>query len=303
MRGGRMGLIDKHARSEEDAMYEKIKPFEPLFDTPVGDKPQAAMRVIQHSRAIIEKRLDGGKLDYPYILVVDEFSAIMRQMKTQEKWGEVAEELAALLEIYNEEGRKHKCYAICIGQTSNASRTGGTEVRDTFNTRIVHGMRAKQAQMLGLTEQKKDVQNLENGQAFIDMEGREDPFFVQVPWLSDEMIQRMGGRLVAAVERRNSRDLSPKNEEFRAGSRAVQTDSLNVPNENKERVMNEPENYPAPLNEKAQRVLDLRKIGKGKAYIIEEIWDAKKGGSDKYKIAESEYEAIIELLTQLDYIK
>jgi hypothetical protein len=187
--GGRLALIDKHARSEEDSLYAKLRPLQGCFTCPVGDAPASALEVVRFVRSVFDARLAGAPLSYPLLLVVDEFSAIMRQGGTDGPWATVAETLAALLEDLNFEGRKHQCYAICIGQAANASRSGGTEVRDTFNTRIVHAMREKQAQMLSLTEQKQQIARLAAGQVYIDIEGPEEPFFAQIPYLTESDLQ------------------------------------------------------------------------------------------------------------------
>src|SRR5256885_13132291 len=50
-------------------------------------------------------------------------------------------------------------------------------------------MRVKQAQMLSLNEYSKDIRALDQGQVIVDMEGRDEPFFVQVPYVSDEDIR------------------------------------------------------------------------------------------------------------------
>lgn len=194
--GARLAVIDKHAKSEEDSMLQKIEPFRSFFDCHPGEDPESSLQVVRHVKRVFEARLDGAPCDYPLLLVVDEFSAIMAQAsKDESRWQECAKELAALIEELNFEGRKHKVYAICIGQATNATRTGGTEIRDLFNTRIVHGMRTKQAQMLSLNEYAKDIRSLDLGQVIVDMEGRDEPFFAQVPYLSDKDIKAIAGRI------------------------------------------------------------------------------------------------------------
>lgn len=47
-------------------------------------------------------------------------------------------------------------------------------------------------------------------------------------------------------------------------------------------------------NERAERVLELKAKGWGKAKTILEVWGIAKGGSQKYKDAEAEYHRIVE---------
>ena len=49
--------------------------------------------------------------------------------------------------------------------------------------------------------------------------------------------------------------------------------------------------------ERADRIMQLKAQGWGKAKIILEIWGVTKGGSPKYKAAEAEYKRLIEEAT------
>jgi len=49
-------------------------------------------------------------------------------------------------------------------------------------------------------------------------------------------------------------------------------------------------------NDKAERALQLKAKGWGKAKIILEVWGVSKGGSQKYKDAEAEYKRLVEEL-------
>jgi hypothetical protein len=46
-------------------------------------------------------------------------------------------------------------------------------------------------------------------------------------------------------------------------------------------------------SERAERALQLKALGWGKAKIILEIWGVTKGGSPKYKAAEAEYKRLV----------
>lgn len=280
LQGGRIALIDKHAKSEEDSMYQKIKSFSSLFDCPVGDNPQSAMRAINHVRKVLDARLDGEACAYALLLIVDEFSAIIRQKGTEEKWAKTAESLAALIEDLNYEGRKHKVFALCIGQAANATKSGGTEIRDTFNTRIVHRMRDKQAVILSLTDHKEAISNLRTGQAIFDIEDHDEPFMLHIPFVSDSDIaaiaRQLGCEPVSIVD----------------GSRE-RTDSIGSELRTTENLENELDELVEPLEPRAKQVLELRKKGKNKREIISELWHANKGGGAKYKLASEEYERII----------
>jgi membrane-bound lytic murein transglycosylase B len=56
----------------------------------------------------------------------------------------------------------------------------------------------------------------------------------------------------------------------------------------------EPNDAQNDLAERAERIMQLKAKGWGKAKIILEIWGVSKGGSPKYKSAEAEYECLIQ---------
>jgi len=296
--GYRVALVDRHARSDEST-HARLKDFSGAYDTPVGDSPAAAARVVRHVKQVFEDRRQRGlPVSYRLVLVVDEFSATMRAIKDNTSdWQPVAVELAGLLEDLGYEGRKFGVHVICIGQATNASRSGGTEIRDLFHTRIVHGMRARQAQNLGLTDEKEAIQKLETGQVIVDIEGRDDPFQMTVPEVTESFKQAVLSRL---APRRASRYL-PEQKAFKTGSLPVQRHTSELINE---RPVNTVPHTPEPqLPEEAKRVLDLKNGGMGKGAIIWEMWQVRKGGSERYKQADAQYTQIIETLEQLGYLK
>jgi len=295
LKGYKVALIDRHAKSDEST-HARLKDFSSAYDTPVGDSPAAALRVVRHVRKVFESRRDqGASISYQLAFVVDEFTATMRAATDKDsEWQLVAVELAALLEYLNTEGRKYGVYPICMGQAANASRAGGTEIRDLFHTRIIHAMRARQAQMLGLTEEKKAIQKLETGQVYLDIDGKDDPFAMTVPEVTKGFKQAVYTRVYGAQKHH-------ENAVFTGGSRVVQTEQLNLINEP---PMNQMQHQIEPrLPELAKRVLDLKNAGMSKNAIVWEIWQVKKGGSEQYKQANAEYTQIIESLTELGYLQ
>jgi hypothetical protein len=307
LKGYKVALIDRHAKSDEST-HARLKDFSSVYDTPVGDSPAAAMRVVKHVRRVFEMRRDQGKpVTYSLAFVVDEFTATMRAMSDKEsEWQPVAIELATLLEYLNTEGRKYGVYPICIGQAANASRSGGTEIRDLFHTRIIHAMRARQAQMLGLTDEKKAIQKLETGQVYLDIDGKDDPFAMIVPEVTEEFKQAVLTRLLS----RRTETKLVLHETFDAPLVRSSDGEVERSRRTTEGFVNAVPKTPEGIEETAfnlpevvQRVLDLRKAKANKAEIILEVWNAKVGSSAAYKKANEEYAQIIENLTELGYLE
>jgi hypothetical protein len=71
----------------------------------------------------------------------------------------------------------------------------------------------------------------------------------------------------------------------------VQRSEPIVQNQLAEPELNDPENVE---ERRAERALQLKAKGWGKAKIILEVWGVSKGGSPKYKAAEAEYKRLVE---------
>lgn len=202
--GAHLAVIDKHARTDDDdSLTRRIAPFEKRSDLPVGYDPNSSLKVIGHVESVLKKRMGGGKIDYPLFIVVDEFTAIMEDLEDGD-WQAAAKALKKLLSLINQEGRKHQVYALCIGQMSNASNTGGTKVRDLFATRIVHRMYSRQANMLGLTHVNKQIEVLGKGEVFIQIEGQE-AFWLKIPLVKQEALKKLANSL-PQVEKQPSKE-------------------------------------------------------------------------------------------------
>jgi hypothetical protein len=209
--GCRLAIIDKHARAADDSLSAKIAPWKKAFICPVAGDPDGALSVVESVRDVLDERLDGVKPDYPLILVVDEYSAIMRQKEDGGKWQEAGEELAGLMEDIVTEGRKTQIYVICIGQITNVSRTGGSEIRELFPTRIAHGMSPKQAALFGFTEQKNLLPGLGSGEIFIQGEAMAEPIHLKVRYETEGDIEGAASRIPTYVP--PARDVDEEDQE------------------------------------------------------------------------------------------
>lgn len=213
--GARLAIIDKHARAADDSLSAKIAPWKRAFICPVAGDPDSALQVVEAVRGVLDERLDGEKPTYPLILVVDEYSAIMRQKEDGGKWRDAGTEIAGLIEDIVTEGRKCQIFVICIGQITNVSRTGGSEIRELFPTRIAHGMSAKQAQLFGFNEQKNLLAGLGKGEIFIQAEEMAEPLHLQVRYETDDDIRAAASRIPEhepiEVKRNSEDDLDDDN--------------------------------------------------------------------------------------------
>lgn len=193
--GASIVVIDRHGRSSE-SLTARLSPFESFFACQPARLPKDALNNALFVKNELDSRIDGeSPCDTPLVLVIDEFSEIMKQVALgRGEWLETGEELTSLIEEINTQGRKYKVFVVAIGQIANASRSGGTEIRDLFHTRMLHGMRESQAAMLLPKEYRQQASRLEKGQIILDMEGKNEPFMVQIPLLTEKEMRAIASQ-------------------------------------------------------------------------------------------------------------
>ena len=223
--GATISIVDKHARSDE-SLSSMLSSFEKVFRQSPAFRPANAEEMAESAMLELEGRIEGSlSIEHPYLLIVDEFSDIMRQATQSGPWQKAALALVSIIEEIITGGRKYNVFVICIGQIVNASRTGGTEIRDMFNTRVIHGMKESQAHMVLPKQYKRDVANLEKGQVILDIEGKEDPFFVQVPLLTKADIKRVVAS-IGTVETQVLPETSLPGEMYHPAAKGLETQML-----------------------------------------------------------------------------
>ena len=193
--GASIVVIDRHGRSDE-SLTARLAPFESFFACQPARTAQDALKNAIFVKNELDSRIDGeSPCDTPLVLVIDEFSEIMKQVALgRGEWLETGEELTSLIEEINTQGRKYRVFVVAIGQIANASRSGGTEIRDLFHTRMLHGMRESQASMLLPKEYRAQAARLEKGQIILDMEGKNEPFMVQIPLLTAKEMKNIASQ-------------------------------------------------------------------------------------------------------------
>lgn len=193
--GGRIAIIDRHARSNE-SLSAMLSPFEAAFSMPPAYEPQSSMETLQYADETLNARMDGTQSsDTPFILVIDEMTDILKKLQQKSPWGDVSRSIADVVEGYNAMGRKYNCFVVAIGQLTNASRTGGTEIRELFTTRLIGGMQESQAKLILPKEIASQVPNLQVGEWIAALEGKEEPFKITVPRLSKDRIKQIAASI------------------------------------------------------------------------------------------------------------
>jgi hypothetical protein len=185
----RLIIIDRHARDDE-SLSAMLAPFEKRFLCPPAYRFEDMQNSIEAAVEILTNRMEGNDADRrPVVFVVDEFTDLMRSKKI--------DGLTDAVEGFNAMGRKYGCFSLCIGQLVNASRTGGTEIRSLFATKMLLGMEKSQAQMLVSVDVAVQVERLVTGECIVKGEGKEEPFKIKFPKKSQKYYKEQARSLVA----------------------------------------------------------------------------------------------------------
>lgn len=163
LHGARVCILDPHG-DDPESLTARLTPLagagrymvEPAHD------PRSMLATVELIAAELAARKAGRGGRWPLVVVADEFSALQR--------GDLAEPLARLFESLAQEGRKMHIYGMALGQSWTATRSGGSELRDSLASCYLHRLRPAQARMLsGLTadDLPDDILELPPGGAYL----------------------------------------------------------------------------------------------------------------------------------------
>jgi len=206
-RGARLTIIDIKARLD-DSLAGLLSPFEAAFTQAPAWKPEGILEAAEYADELLEKRINKEETDlYPYYLVVDEFTDLMMSAGSKSsKYNEAACKVAEVVQRINVVGRSLNVFTFAVGQIANADKSGGTSIRETFATKIIHGMKEYQASIIAPKE-KEIIAKLDVGEALVVMEGKEDPAVVCIRQISNEEKRRIASGIVPFGSNKETRVL------------------------------------------------------------------------------------------------
>jgi energy-coupling factor transporter ATP-binding protein EcfA2 len=275
-RRGYILCIDPDA-DEEQSLSKRLGPLSHYLLCEIADTPEKAKRLLALAESEIKQ-----PGDYPLLLLVDEFSLIMRHGKMGSgEWSGVASLVANVVENFATRGRKRFRRAIVFGQISNASRTGGTELRDSC-AYIIFNTPYKKASLV-LQDASDDeiaelAPSLTPGIAIVSPAKSSETYIMQFTFPDEDGLQRIVQRRESVESGRSTRMLPGFTDELEEGSRTFVEPEMNV-------------DEPA-LEADVHKVQAL--YGKHpQDEIISMLWGVCKGGSPKYKEARKRYQDIV----------
>lgn len=145
LNGARIALIDPHkdaiGAAANDSLAASLAPLSRAFVCqPSGGEDNDVLGIVRLIANDLQRR-KSGEQGPKTILVVDEFSTLMRRTN-------VSSELSMLLEDIASQGRKFGIFAMLLGQQWHVSRSGGGELRGLFAAVYCHRIKRQSAMML-----------------------------------------------------------------------------------------------------------------------------------------------------------
>jgi hypothetical protein len=180
--GALLLIIDPHRDTAQDSLGGRLAPLASCFMRPIaGDDDRAILAIIKTARKEVERRRRGGT-GSPVILVIDEFTKLMRRSP------EIKDELAARIEEIAQEGRKMHVFSLLSGQISKAGASGGTELRYSLASSFVHRIQEQQSK---LSPRLKP-----GGVLFYDTGG--DTALMQIPYTTEQDVVTVAGMIATS---------------------------------------------------------------------------------------------------------
>ncbi len=283
--GGYLLVIDPDA-SEEQSLSKRLGPLADFLLCEVADTPEKAKRLL----TLAENEIDTPS-DFPLLLLVDEFSMIMRHRQLKGKWQEVADLVANTVENYATRGRKRRRRAIVFGQISNASRTGGTELRDVCAYIIFQTPFKKASLVLQDASDEKIAElapSLTPGIAIVSPARSSETYVMQFTFPDPRGLQ------IIAEVRAESEEMIGSGSQFQDEEESFHETDLEDPKPTR----NLPENIREITPEtawkaKLRRVREMHAKNRPQKDILYAVWGVLPGGSTEYAKAREEYQQMI----------
>jgi hypothetical protein len=145
LHGARLVVCDPHGEAQGEASRDTLAgTLEPLSDSYLCQPATDDVSILDAVRLVsqeLTERIEGKAVEFPIVLVLDEFSTLMRRRH-------LSEELAPLVEDLATQGRKFLVFGALLGQQWHAERAGGGSLRGALASAYVHRLKRTDARLL-----------------------------------------------------------------------------------------------------------------------------------------------------------
>ncbi len=291
LHGAMLLIIDPHRDTAHDSLGGRLAPLASRFLRPIAaDDEKDILTTIKLVRREVDRRRRGAT-GAPIILVVDEFTKLMRRSPA------IKDELSACIEEIAQEGRKMQVFALLSGQIWKATAVGGTELRYSLASSFVHRIQEAQSKLLIPGEYARLTPRLKPGQVyFYDTNG--DTQLMQIPYTTEQDVLKVAGLLASPSDFRpasfQTSDRLPSTPVEATTDRSLKL--VVKPHEATNEVSGpllSPE-----LESKYADVVALMAQEKKQGEIIAAVWGITSGGGTAYQKAAEELRTIQRVIAQ-----
>lgn len=195
LNGAKFVVCDPDGESNQSVAYDQtltcaLEPLQSLYVTPPAFSNEDILKSIRLARQTMYSRITGATSDdWPLIVWFDEFNTLMRDRT-------IAEELGPLLEEIATRGRKRNIFSALLMHQAQASRAGGSELRDVLASAYIHRVKRRIAAMvLGVpTGDLVETTAFANGEALL-YRTRGTLAHIAIPWTTRADIEQVAARL------------------------------------------------------------------------------------------------------------
>lgn len=187
--GARILCCDPHA-GDDESLATRIAPLAPSFIADVATDDAAILDALKLADMELQRRKNGSKDRWPLVVVVDEWTSLLRH--------ELKNKLPQYVADFASEGRKYNVNAMLLGQGWTVAAAGGSDVRNRLTSHYVHRTRREEARyQLGLGSlTPADVMQLAPGHAYL-LDTRGNLQRVAIPRMTAADLVEVGRRLQA----------------------------------------------------------------------------------------------------------
>lgn len=276
LHGAGFVVADPQAGAGDDSLAATLDPLRGCYLCGAASTERAILDAVRYVAALGQARIAGRDSSRrPVVLWVDEATALLGHSA-------IGPELARLLEQIAQQYRKVGVYASVSGQLWTAERAGGTALRDSLASLLVHRLRANQARLLLPRGLARSAEALLVGRALLWRAGAAATVEIAIPNTTAadvrQVAQQLAGAPAPAVELVDHSTLGAERERPGSAPEAAPPGaSAATPGA-------------AALPPNVARALELYAGGVGLAEAVRQAWGLERSAGREYSAARDQVE-------------
>jgi len=275
LHGARFVVADPQAGAGEGSLAATLDPLRGCYLCEAATTERAILEAVRYVAAIGQGRIAGRDSSRrPVVLWVDEATDLLGHRA-------IGPALASLLEEIAQQYRKVGVYASISGQIWTAERAGGTALRDSLASLLVHRLRVNQARLLLPRGEAHAVERLEAGRVMLWRANAASTVAIAIPNTTAADVRRVAQHLEGAPA--PPVELASQAPPSAGGEHAGSAPEAGPPG-----APTAPQSASLPPN--VARALELYAGGVGLAEAVRQAWGLERSAGREYSTARDQVE-------------